>query len=174
MYPVPPNEAERLRVLDETGLIFSEPSHNFDRLCRLAAELFDAPMAAVSFLSKDIQWFKASIGLDFAMTPREAAFCNHTILHEDVLVVSDASRDHRFETNPLVTGDPGIRFYAGAPIVFSRSIRLGTLCVLDARPRSFSALQKKCLKSMGESLGTETRLIYAFRMMQRTSLCNAR
>jgi GAF domain-containing protein len=167
-YPILPDEAARLRILDETGMLFSEPSDNFDRLCRLAAELFDTPMAAVSLIGRDVQWFKARFGLDLWMTAREAAFCNYTILHDEVLVVSDASRDHRFQTNPLVTGHPGIRFYAGAPIVFSPRLRLGSLCVLDTRPRSLSALQKRCLKSMGESLGTEMRLIHAFRLMQRT------
>jgi GAF domain-containing protein len=167
MYPLPPNEPTRLRILDETGMLFSEPSDKFDRLCELAAELFEVPMAAVSLIGRDVQWFKAKIGLTNRITSRDAAFCNYTILHDEVLVVSDATRDHRFATNPMVTGDPGIRFYAGAPIVFSPAVRLGSLCVLDTRPRAFSALQKKCLKHMGESLGAEMRLIYAFRMFHR-------
>jgi hypothetical protein len=173
MYPVPPNEAARLKILDETGMLYSEPSYNFDRLCRLAADLFETPMATVSLIGKDVQWFKAKFGLDLCMTAREAAFCNYTILHDDVMVVSDALQDYRFKRNPLVTGDPGIRFYAGAPIVFSPTLRLGSLCVLDTRPRSLSALQKRCLKSMGESLGTEMRLIYSVRMMHQTLRRNA-
>ena len=100
MYPVPPNEAARLRILDETGMMYSEPSDKFDRLCWLAAELFDAPMAAVTLNGKDVQCLNARIGLDLVMTAREAAFCNHTVLHDEVLVVSDAPRDHRLSRLP--------------------------------------------------------------------------
>ena len=142
MYPLPPNEPTRLTILDETGMLFSEPSDKFDRLCQLAAELFEVPMAAVSLIGRDVQWFKAKVGLTNSITSREVAFCNHTILHDEVLVVGDATRDHRFATNPLVTGDPGIRFYAGAPIVFSPAVRLGSLCV-STRDHGPSALFRK-------------------------------
>lgn len=167
IYPIPHNETARLEILDETAMIFSPPSSNFDRLCCLAAELFGTPMAAVTLIGRDIQFFKARVGLEAWTTARAVAFCNHTILEDEVLVVSDATQDRRFATNPMVVGPPGIRFYAGAPIVFSPTVRLGSLCVLDTRPRRLSALQKACLKNMGESLGTEMRLIYAVGMMNR-------
>jgi GAF domain-containing protein len=168
MHPVPPNEALRLQRLEETGLLFSEPSRNFDRLCQLAAELFEMPVAVISLVAKDIQWFKAKVGVEMNNTSREAAFCNYTILRNEVLVVSDATKDHRFARNPYVTGAPGIRFYAGAPIVFSPGVHLGTICVTDTRPRQLSPTHRKALKNMGESIGTEMRLLYAMRMLYRS------
>jgi len=127
---------------------------NYDELTRRAAELFGAPMALISLVDTDRQWFKSRVGLRATETPREHAFCAHAIDRpEEVMVVNDASVDQRFAHNPLVTGDPNIRFYAGAPLITSSGEAIGTLCVLDARPREIddegrAALQGLALEVM--------------------------
>ncbi|WP_082519753.1 sensor domain-containing phosphodiesterase [Variovorax sp. Root411] len=141
-------ESERLFALRSTRMLDTPPTENFDRITRLAAELFDVPIALISLLDKDRQWFKARIGLDLPETPREYAFCDYTIRQADVTVVEDALQDDRFASNPLVAGDPGIRFYAGAPLVMPSGHAIGSLCLVDRRPRLFSAKQRKHLKDL--------------------------
>lgn len=132
------SEAARLRVLSDYGVLDTAPEAAFDRIAQLAAQLFDAPMALVSLVDADRQWFKAAVGLDVAYTPREFAFCAHAIALEPhaVMVVADAAHDPRFAANPLVTGEPDIRFYAGAVLTTPTGDNLGTLCVLDRKPRA--------------------------------------
>lgn len=137
-FPVPPNEAERLRILSEIGLLDSGADPSLDRICQQAREHFRVPICALTLLTHDLQVFKARQGLDSESTPRNVAFCNYTIMSDDVLVVEDALADPRFANNPLVTGAPFIRFYAGAPLIYLREIRLGALCLVDTQPRSFS------------------------------------
>jgi GAF domain-containing protein len=125
------------------------PEPAFDALTRLAADSFDVPIALISLIDERRQWFKARIGLDAAETLREDAFCGHAIASPgEVMVVPDASQDARFAANPLVTGDPSIRFYAGAPLVTSAGHALGTLCVIDRRPRTISAAQIEQLRGL--------------------------
>ncbi|RAK51426.1 GAF domain-containing sensor histidine kinase [Phenylobacterium deserti] len=129
------DEDQRLAVLREYQILDTPPEAAFDRITALAAELFDAPIAAVSLVDEDRQWFKSVVGLDTRQTPREQAFCAHTIVNDDVFVVTDAEMDERFRHNPLVTDAPKIRFYAGAPLRLRSGQRLGSLCVIDRSPR---------------------------------------
>lgn len=125
----------RLATLRETGLLDSPTELRFDRFTRLAAALFKAPIALVSLIDENRQWFKSCVGLDTRETPREQAFCDHAIRAPGVMVIEDARADPRFANNPLVTGPPHIRFYAGAPLVLKSGHALGTLCVIDDQPR---------------------------------------
>ncbi|MDT0188618.1 GAF domain-containing protein, partial [Microbacterium sp. ARD31] len=131
--PIPPrqHESRRLAALHRLQLLDTPPDPAFERIAQLAQTLFDVPIALISLLDEDRQWFKARCGLDVPGTPREQAFCNYTILHDSVFVVPDARSHADFALNPLVTGEPFIRFYAGAPLVVAPEIRLGSLCIID-------------------------------------------
>lgn len=145
--PLPADEAERLEALRRLLILDTPPEERFDRIVRFAADEFDVPIALVSLVDADRQWFKARVGLDACSTSRDSAFCGYAILKPEVLVVEDALADPRFEDNPLVLGEPKIRFYAGAPIEVSGR-RIGTLCVIDTRPRRFDATDAAILRSM--------------------------
>ena len=144
--PLPDNEAARLAVLREHRILDTAPTAEFDDLVRLAAQLCGVPIAAVSLIDEDRQWFKSELGLGVTETPREAAFCAHTILGCDLLVVPDAHADARFADNPLVTGDPHIRFYAGAPLVTEDGHCLGSLCIIDRKSRPLLPDQAETLR----------------------------
>lgn len=146
--PVPENEARRLAALQATGLLFTPAEERFDRITRLAARVFGTPIALVSLIADKCQWFKSEQGLGVSETPREYAFCGHAILGESTFVVEDAARDPRFADNPLVTGDPSIRFYAGHPLHAEDGSRVGTLCVIDRQPRQFGAEQSALLRDL--------------------------
>lgn len=137
MPPALPSDAEpdRLAALDRYGIFDTPPEETFDRLTRLAANLLHAPIALVSLVDKTRQWFKSRVGLSADQTPRDMAFCGYTILENQALIVPDATQDPRFIDNPLITGEPYIRFYAAIPIKTPDGHRLGTLCVIDGRPR---------------------------------------
>lgn len=158
MVPIPPNEAERLAVLRSLRMVGSVPEPHFDAVCRIAMALFGVPTALISFVEEDGQWFKARCGFDASGTSRQDAFCSYTILSEDVLVIEDTLADPRFSDNPLVTGPPHVRFYAGAPLTMGRGLHVGTLCVLDTKPRSFSAAQCNQLMDLAETLAAHLRL----------------
>jgi GAF domain-containing protein len=137
-FPIGPNEAERLKTLLETGALDAAADPALDRICEEARHYFEVPICTLTLLDKATQRIKAAQGLEPGETPREAAFCNYTILSNEVFVVEDASADERFRDNPFVTGAPFLRFYAGAPLIFLKDIRLGALCLIDTKPRSFS------------------------------------
>lgn len=158
MVPIPPNEAERLAVLRSLRMVGSVPEPHFDAVCRIAMALFEVPTALISFVEEESQWFKARCGFDASGTSRQDAFCSYTILSNDVLVVEDALADPRFADNPLVTGPPHVRFYAGAPLTMGQGLHVGTLCVLDTRPRSFSVAQCDRLRDLAETLAAHLRL----------------
>ncbi|AXC14914.1 diguanylate cyclase/phosphodiesterase (GGDEF & EAL domains) with PAS/PAC sensor(s) [Acidisarcina polymorpha] len=147
---LPQNELERLRVLEETELLDSGHEDEFDNLVRLASVICETPIALVTLVDSQRQWFKASIGMEVRETPREVAFCAHTIAQDDLMLVEDATRDTRFADNPLVTGDPGIRFYAGVPLELMDGVRLGSLCVIDRKPRVLSDAQIEALRLLAE------------------------
>ena len=141
-------EAERLLALAHSRLIDSAPDARFDRLTWLATQITGAPMALVSLLTSQRQWFKARTGVEMSETPRNWAFCSHAILHAEGLIVPDALEDERFRDNVLVTSSPYIRFYAGLPICDAGGHRLGTLCVLDTAPRQLTAPQLRALTEL--------------------------
>jgi len=144
----PVDEAERLAALRRYEILDTPPEPAFDRIVRLASYLFGAPMSLVSLIDESRQWFKARQGIDTPQTPRSMAFCAHAILGDDVLVVTDARADRRFADNPLVTGEPNIRFYAGAPLRTPEGRRLGTLCVMDRRPRTLDDEKRALLADL--------------------------
>ena len=131
----PEDETRRVATLHDLEILDSAPEPLFDRYVSLAAEIFKTPVALISLVDSDRQWFKARVGLELGETDRSLAFCDHAIRSDETFVVLDAAADARFRQNPLVTGDPGIRFYAGAPLTV-RGDRLGTLCVLDFAPHA--------------------------------------
>jgi EAL domain-containing protein (putative c-di-GMP-specific phosphodiesterase class I)/GAF domain-containing protein len=141
-------EARRVHALHSTGLLDTCASESFDRVTRLAAALFDVPIALVSLVDKDRQWFKSRLGIDATETTRDVAFCDYTIRAADVLVVEDAALDPRFVENPLVTGEPLIRFYAGAPLILQSGEALGSLCIIDRLPRTFTNAQRGQLQDL--------------------------
>ncbi len=157
-YPVPPNEIERLSALREIQLLDTAPEAHFDAVVNLSRRLFGVPIALVSLLDADRQWFKARCGLDVSGTSRDVAFCAYTILSDELLVVEDAANDARFQANPLVTGEPRIRFYAGAPLALEPGLRIGTLCLIDTAPRSFSEEDRTALRELAEVVISHLRL----------------
>lgn len=154
----PANEVERLRALRELEILDTLPEAAIDRVTRLAAQIVGVPIALVSLVDDDRQWFKSRVGLEAAETPRDLAFCSHAILNTEVLVVGDARNDVRFADNPLVTGPPDIRFYAGAPLMLTDDIRLGTLCAIDTRPRELSPEEAGVLSDLAAVVVDEFRL----------------
>jgi len=152
---LPQNEEARLESLRKTKLLDTDREERFDTITRLAAGTFNTPIATITLIDKDRQWFKASEGLANRETHRDQAFCAHTILDSDVMVVPDAVLDPRFSENPLVTGDPTIRFYAGAPVSAADGHQIGTLCVIDRTPRAFSERDKQTLKDFAKLVERE-------------------
>src|SRR5436190_235345 len=142
-------ERRRLGRLRLLAVLDTEPEPLFDGLVHLAASICDMPISLVSLVDDKRQWFKANLGLeDTGETARDIAFCAHAIEGEDVMQVSDATQDARFAANPLVLGDPKIRFYAGAPITMPGGERIGTLCVIDRRPRELTPEQRRSLREL--------------------------
>ena len=144
----PANEPERLEALKRLGVMYTPAEERYDRITRLATKLLDTPIAMVSLVDERVQWFKSSQGLRPTETPRETSFCGHAILGEETFVIEDASRDERFADNPLVTGDPDIRFYAGHPLRTHDGVAVGTLCIIDTRPRSFTESDRETLRDL--------------------------
>lgn len=147
-YPVPPHDPERVAVLRSYGILETEPSAAIDALVRCAGRMFDMPISLLTLIDEDRQWFKSAHGVDVTWTDREAAFCNDTIMGEDTFVVEDAHEHPRFRDNVLVTGAPYIRFYAGAPLRVASGHALGSLCVIDRKPRTLSGCEKRVLADM--------------------------
>jgi CheY-like chemotaxis protein len=146
-------EAMRQAELESMGVLDTEAEAAYDELTRLAASLFEAPIALVSLIDRDRQWFKSRLGLQASATPREHAFCAHAIQDpEQVMVVADATRDPRFAANPLVTGAPNIRFYAGAPLLSSSGHALGALCVIDREARAADPKKLDMLRFLAAEL----------------------
>lgn len=145
-------EEKRLAVLEQYAVLDTEDEKNFDDLTLLASYICQTPIALISLIDRDRQWFKSKVGLDVSETPREVAFCHETIKQNDVFVVADTLEDARFAENPLVTSNPSIRFYAGAPITTAEGYSLGSLCVIDIVPREISDEQKSALESLARQV----------------------
>lgn len=143
---MPHDEITRQITLDSLNILDTPPVEQLDRVTRLAAGYFKVTTALVSLVDDNRQWFLSRFGLDATETPRNISFCGHAILQNDTFIVPDAKKDERFGDNPLVTGKPFIRFYAGQPVYSKQGFALGTLCLIDDTPRSFSAAEAKALK----------------------------
>jgi PAS domain S-box-containing protein len=152
--PIPGNDAERVAYLRALGILDTPAEKTFDEIARLASAICGTPIALVSLLDESRQWFKARHGLDAPETPRTQAFCGYAILGADIFEVEDSLQDERFAGNPLVTGGPKIRFYAGVPLETSEGYKLGTLCVLDAKPRELTDAQRDALRILARQAST--------------------
>ena len=142
----------RLNALRSYDILDSEDESEFDRITQLASLICEVPISLVSFIDNDRQWFKSANGFDTRETSRELAFCGHTILERTVFEIEDASKDDRFKTNSLVTGNPNIRFYAGYPLVDPQGLSIGSLCVIGNKPKTLNESQKKALKLLAEEV----------------------
>jgi len=154
---LPPDEDDRLAALRSLELLDSPPEERFDRITRIAQRLFEVPIALVSLVDQCRQWFKSAQGLGATETGRDISFCGHAIHAGDVFVVENALLDPRFADNPLVTGPPGIRFYAGAPLATAGGFRVGTLCLIDRKERIFSTADRRALRDLADWVQDELR-----------------
>jgi diguanylate cyclase (GGDEF)-like protein len=153
--PTPADEFKRLETLRSLKLLDTPPEERFDRVTRLAKRIFGVPIALVSLVDGDRQWFKSRQGLEATETPREISFCGHAIVGDRIFVINDAAGDERFCDNPLVTCDPNIRFYAGYPLNAPNGSKVGTLCVIDRKPRELSNEDLQMLRELGRMVEEE-------------------
>jgi two-component system NtrC family sensor kinase len=147
--PMPAPDRDRVAALQKYAILDTEPEQAFDDLTLLASFVCKTPIALISLVDEDRQWFKSKIGMDACQTSRDIAFCSVAIQQTEVMVVPDTLQDERFRNNPLVVSGPRIRFYAGAPLINEEGYALGTLCVVDRTPREFGADQKEALQALG-------------------------
>lgn len=146
--PTPSIEAARVAALNRYAILDSEPEESFDDLVILAAHICQTPMAMLSLVDDHRQWFKSKVGVQVRETPRDISICAHAIQQSELFIVTDTQEDPRFRENPLVVGEPHIRFYAGAPLVNEDGFALGTLCVVDREPRRLDEDQKEALRAL--------------------------
>lgn len=151
---IPSNERGRLKKLKSLNILDTLPEERFDRLTRMAKRMFNVPIALVSLVDENRQWFKSCVGIEASETPREVSFCGHAILDDKVFIVPDTSVDPRFLDNPLVLNEPNIQFYAGCPLTID-GYRLGTLCLIDHEPRSFNDEDIAALKDLSATIEQE-------------------
>lgn len=156
--PVPKNELKRLNVLWQYDVLDTVPEALFDDLTELAALICEAPIALISLIDEDRQWFKSKVGTSMTQTRRDISFCGHAINQTDLFIVPDATRDKRFAKNPLVLNDPKVRFYAGAPLITPDGYALGSLCVIDQVPRMLREDQKRALRILARHVVSQLEL----------------
>jgi len=169
---IPKNEAKRLARLQSLNILDTLEEQAYDDLTFLAAEICETPISLVSLVDQSRQWFKSHYGLDARETPREYAFCGHAIHQDELLIIEDARLDDRFKDNPLVTGEPNVRFYAGAPLVLENNVRVGTLCVIDREPRVLTEKQKTFLQALSRQVVAQLDL--RLKLIQMTALDKAK
>lgn len=172
--PPPDDEAQRLETLHALRILDSAPEERFDRLTRMAKRMFGVPISLVSIVDSDRQWFKSRQGLDATETPRAVSFCGHAILGDEVFTVDDASRDDRFHDNPLVTGSPNVRFYAGCPLRVANGHKMGTLCLIDDKPRSLDEEDRLLLEDLAKMAEQEIVALQMATLDELTGISNRR
>ncbi len=156
--PLPANEKQRIKKLKELDILDTLEEQAYDDLTFLAAQICNTPIALVSLIDTDRQWFKSHLGLDARETPRDYAFCAHAILSDDVFIVEDSAKDNRFHDNPLSVDAPHVKFYAGAPLIFENNVRLGTLCVIDNEARTLTKDQQSALEALARQVVSQLEL----------------
>jgi GAF domain-containing protein len=156
--PIPQNESKRLKVLWQYEVLDTVPEEVFDDLTELAARICEAPIALISLVDEKRQWFKSKVGVTVSETSRDLSFCAYAITQSDLFIVPDATQDERFANNPLVTSEPKIRFYAGAPLITPDGHALGTLCVIDKVPRELRLEQKQALRILARHVVSQLEL----------------
>lgn len=156
--PRPENEEARIKALLAYRILDTAPERAFNDIVELASFICQTPVAFMSLIAEDRQWFKATKGIGLCETPRDDAFCAHTILTPEVLIVEDAREDVRFANNPLVNGRPGIRFYAGAPLLTREGLALGSLCAVDVKPHQIDSRQVQALEALARTVVSELEL----------------
>ncbi|RZV52437.1 MAG: GAF domain-containing protein [Pseudomonadales bacterium] len=152
---IPHNEKLRLQVLQSLNVLDTPIEERFERITRMLASIFDVPISGLSFVDKDRHWLKSVQGSDVVELPREFSFCAHAILGDDVLVIEDILADPKFADNPLLEAGHGVRFYAGAPLMVADNIRVGTLCLLDVKPRQLNESDLTLLKDFSTTAVNE-------------------
>ncbi len=165
---LPANEDVRLRSLKNLRILDTPPEDRFDQIVGLAARVFDVPISYISMVDVNRQWFKSRHGIELVETPRDISFCGHAILQDDPLIVPDLTSDQRFSSSPLVTGAPFARFYAGMPVAVEGGVNVGTLCVLDTKPRSLSDGQVRILRDMAHLVEQQLQLIDTIELQQES------
>ena len=170
---IPQDEQTRLKTLRSLDILDTLPEDRFDRLTRIAKRMFGVPVALVSLVDENRQWFKSCIGLDVSETSRDISFCGHAILGDGVFVIPNTIEDQRFADNPLVLGDPNIRFYAGCPLVLNGH-KLGTLCIIDQQPRSFDKEDIEVLKDLASMVERELAAVQLATLDELTNISNRR
>lgn len=168
------DEAVRLTTLRSLDILDSLGEERFDRLTRMAKHMFRVPIALVSLVDENRQWFKSCVGLEVSETSREISFCGHAILGDEVFVIPDTLKDDRFADNPLVLEEPHIRFYAGCPIRVANGSRIGTLCIIDREPRDFCAEDEALLKDLAAMVEQELTAVQLATLDEMTNLTNRR
>ncbi|HEY5653609.1 MAG TPA: GAF domain-containing protein [Pontiella sp.] len=151
-FPIPPNEDLRLKALFRYEILDTSAEQQYDDITAIASHICEAPIALISLLDDQRQWFKSRIGISAEETERDVAFCAHAIMQPDIFIIPDALLDDRFSNNPLVTDSPNIRFYAGAPLTTADGHNLGTLCVIDHQPRQLSSKQQEALAALSRQV----------------------
>jgi len=171
---LPINEKKRLATLCALNILDTQSEERFDRLTRLAAKMFHVPIALVSLVDESRQWFKSHEGLTATETSRDVSFCAHAVFQDTTLVINDALNDSRFADNPLVTGEPHIRFYAGCPIKAPNGLNMGTLCIIDTKPREFCTDDLQSLQDLTAMVERELAAIHLATIDDLTGISNRR
>ncbi|MDB4304243.1 GAF domain-containing protein, partial [Desulfosarcina sp.] len=150
--PIPDNEKERLKSLKSYDILDTPDEEDFNEITRLAARIAKSPIGLISLIDEERQWFKSKVGLNVKETPRNISFCQHAIMQDDIYEIPNALKNELFLNNPLVKGNPDIRFYAGVPLIDPKGFHLGTLCVIDTKPKKLSLEQKEVLKLLAKAV----------------------
>jgi diguanylate cyclase (GGDEF)-like protein len=171
---IPQDEQARLETLRSLSILDTPPEERFDRLTRMAKRQLGVPIALVSLIDENRQWFKSCLGLGVNETSRDISFCGHAILGNDIFIIPDAQKDDRFADNPLVVGDPKIRFYAGYPLKAPNGHKLGTLCIVDQQPRNLGAEDLEALEDLASMVEHEISAIQLATQDELTNISNRR